>query len=92
MAAWREGKGEGEGKGWWWGLSVSLALEVWRRAAKATLCDDETKSAAVRRREMRERRDSLSGRGRVRGRSSLSRVRVVCGAVWDSGRCALCVS
>ena len=58
----KEGKGdsgEGGGKGGG-GIFPSLLLSRFGgRAAKATLCDDETKSAAMRRRETKERRDSL---------------------------------
>ena len=57
----REGRGQrGRRGGKGGGIFPSLLLSrFWRRAAKATLCDDETKSAARRRREMKERRDSL---------------------------------
>ena len=64
VAAWKEGeKGKeterGKGGG---GILPSLLLSRFGGGAtKATLCDDETKSAAMRRREMKERRDSLRG-------------------------------
>ena len=69
------------------GIFPSLLLSRFSGgAAKATLCDDETKSAAMRRRETKERRDCLRA---CAGRLSLS---CACGLRCCVGLGTLCAA